>query len=178
MTSCENTTNSMKAETLERWVGTSNSGLESLLHHRFLEPPYGYVIGVVLWPVFLSILSVWGVLQFGLPSTVVTLGGLVVGVGGVVMTSMSSALVMGVTAWNAPYERVRRQSTLLFLSLLLAVPLFGLYFRWPSIPYRHELGLSAFAAHELSKIVFLGPAIGFAFVIFPLVVLIHRSRLK
>ena len=168
----------MRAETLEKWVDTTDSRLESLLHHRFLEPPYGYVMGVVLWPVFISILSVWGMLQFGLPSTVVTLGGLVVGVGCFVVTSMSSALVMGVTAWNTSYERVRRQSALLFLSLLLAVPLFGLYFHWPSIPYSDELGLSAFAAHELSKIVFLGPAIGFAFVLSPLVVLVHRSHFK
>jgi len=85
---------------------------------------------------------------------------------------------MGATAWNTPDERIRRQFALLSLSLLLAVPLFGLYRNWPTIPYRYELGLSVFAAHELSKIVLLGPAIGFAFVTFPLVVLVYRSLLE
>jgi len=168
----------MRAKTLKRWAGTSGSGLESLLQHQFLKPPYGYVIGIVLWPVFISIFSIWAVLQSGLPSTVVTIGGLVIGVGSFVIASMGSALVMGVTAWNTPDERIQRQSALLFLSLLLSIPLFSLYANWPMIPYRHELGLSAFAAHELSKIVFLGPAIGFAFIISPLVVLVYRSRLK
>lgn len=168
----------MRSGTLKKWIDTSDSGLESLLHHRFLKPPYGYVIGVALWPVFMSIISVWAVLQSGLPSSVVTVGGLVVGVGSFVVTSTSSALVMGVTAWNAPYKRIQRQFAFLFLSLLLAVPLFGLYLNWPTVPYRYELGLSAFVAHELSKIVFLGPAIGFTFVISPLVILIYRYYLK
>ncbi|MFC4551439.1 MULTISPECIES: hypothetical protein [Halorussus] len=168
----------MRTETFDKWVDTSGSGLESLLRHRLLKPPYGYVIGVVLWPVFISIISVWAALQSSLPSTVVTVGGLVVGVGSFVVISTSSALVMGVTAWNTPYERIPRQFALLFLSFLLAVPLFGLYLNWPTIPYRYELGLSAFVAHELSKIVFLGPAIGFAFVISPLGVLVHRFHLE
>ncbi|MFC4448346.1 hypothetical protein [Halorussus aquaticus] len=168
----------MRAETVEEWMDTSGPGPESLLRHRFLEPPYGYVIGVVLWPVFLSIVSVWGVLQSVLPPTVVTVGGLVVGIGGFVVTSTSSALLMGVTAWNTPYERVRRQSVLLCLSLVPSALLFGLYLRWPSIPYRYELGLSVFLAHELSKIVFLGPAIGFAFVISSLVVFVYRACIK
>ncbi|WP_128476549.1 hypothetical protein [Halorussus pelagicus] len=166
----------MNAEPLETWIDTSGSGLESLLHHPLLNPPYGYVIGVVLWPVFLSILSVWGLLMSSLPSSVVTPGGLALGVGGPVVTSMSSALVMGATAWNTPRERIRRQFALLSLSFLLAVPLFGLYFDWPTIPYGRELGLSVFAAHELSKIVLLGPAIGVAFLIFPLLMLGDRSH--
>jgi len=166
----------MGAETLEKQVDASGSGPESLLHPPSLGPPYGYVLGVVLWPVFLSLLSVWAVLlQSGLPSTVDTVGGLVVGVGGFVVTSLSSALVMSATAWNTPYERIRRQFTFLFLSLVLAVLLFGLYSTWQMVPYWHELGLSAFVAHEVSKIVFLGPAIGFTFVIFPLAMLAHRS---
>ncbi|WP_423743708.1 hypothetical protein V5735_11825 (plasmid) [Haladaptatus sp. SPP-AMP-3] len=169
----------MGTETLEKWVDASGSGPESLLQRRFLKPPYGYVIGIVLWPVFISIMSVWGVLlQSGPPSIVVTVGGLVVGVGSFVVASMGSALVMGITAWNTPDERIRRQLALLFPSLPLAVLLFGLYLNWPMTPYRSKLGLSAFVANELSKIVFLGPAIGFAFVISPLAVLVHRSRLK
>jgi len=169
----------MRTRTLEKWVDTSGSGPESLLQYRFLKTPYGYVIGIVLWPVFISIMSVWGLLlQFGPPSIVVTVGGLVVGIGSFVVASMSSALVMSATAWNTPDRRVRRQFALLFPSLLLAVPLFGLYLNWPMIPYRYELGLSVFVANELSKIVFLGPAIGFAFVISPLAVLVHRSHPK
>ena len=169
----------MEAKTLEKWTDAPGSGLESLIHHQFLKPPYSYVIGVVLWPAFISLTSVWAVvLQSGLPSIVDTVGGLVVGVGGFVVTSMISALLMGVTAWNTPYERIRRQLTFLFLSFLLAVLLFGLYLNWPMIPYSDELGLSAFVAHELSKIVFLGPSIGFAFVIFPLAVLAYRTHLK
>lgn len=169
----------MGAERLEKWVDARGSGSGALPQYRFLEPPYGYVIGILLWPVFLSILSVWAVLlQSGLPSSVATIGGLVVGVGGGVLTSMSSGLVMGITAWNTPAERLRRQFASLSLSLPLAVLLFGLYRTWPTIPGRDKLGVSAFAAHELSKIVFLGPAVGFAFVVVPLVVLVHRSVLK
>lgn len=165
----------MRAKTPEKRVATSGSGPESLLRHPFLKPPYGYVIGVVLWPVFLSLVSVWAALQSGLPSPVVTVGGLMVGVGGFVVASTSSALVMAVTAWNTPYERIRRQFALLVLSLLLAVLLAGLYHNHPTFLYRRELGLSVFVAHELSKIVFLGPAIGFGFALFPLVVLVRRS---
>ncbi|UPW00764.1 hypothetical protein M0R88_01355 [Halorussus gelatinilyticus] len=169
----------MQSEKLETWADTSDSELEGLLLSRFLEPPYGYVTGIVLWPAFFSLVSVWGVLlQSGLPSIVVTVGGLAVGIGGFVVTSMSSAFVMGATAWNTPYERIRRQSALLFPSLLLAALLFGLYLDWPTIPYGYELGLSAFVAHELSRIVLLGPSIGLAFVFFPLAVFVFRYRIK
>lgn len=169
---------SMRAESLEKWVGASGSGPESLLRHRFLEPPYGYAIGVLLWPIYVSVLSLWIVLSPSFPTIIYTVGGLVVTVGGFVVTSMSSALVMGVAARNAPGERIRRQFALLFLFLLLAALLLGLYLQWPTVPYRYELGLSVFAAHELSKIVFLGPAVGFAFAISPLAVLVHRSLRK
>jgi len=169
----------MEVKALEKWSDAAGSGPRSLLQHRFLKPPYGYVTGVILWPVFLSLISVWAMLlQSGLPAIVDTAGGLVIGVGGFVVTSITSALVMGITARNTPYERIRRQFGLLLLALPLAVVLFGLYLQWPTIPYDHELGLSVFAAHELSKIVFLGPTIGFAFVIFPLAVLAHRIHLK
>lgn len=167
----------MGAETLEKRTTTVGPGPESSLRHRFLSPPYGYVLGVVLWPAFMSLLSVWYVLvQSGLPSIVGTVGGLVVGVGGFVVTSVSSALVMGITAWNTPDERVRRQFAVLTPSPLLGVLLFGLYRVWPTIPYGDDLGLSAFVAHELSKIVFLGPAIGVTFVVVPLAILVHRTH--
>lgn len=169
----------MGAETPGKQLGIPVAGPDSPHGHRLLKSPYGYVIGVALWPVFLSLLSVWAVLlQSGLPSPVATVGGLVVGVGGFVVASIGSAVVMGVTAWNTPDERHRRQFAFLFLSLLLAVLLFGLYLQWPTIPYRFELGVSAFVAHEVSKIAFLGPAIGLSFVIVPLGVLVYRRHVK
>lgn len=169
----------MEVDALEKWMDTAGPGPETELHHKFLKPPYGYVIGVVLWPVFLSIISVWVVLwQSGLPSVlpsvVATVIGLVVVVGGSLLTILGSALVLSITAWNTPYERLRRQSVLLFLSLLLAVLLFGVYLTWPMFPYWSELGLSVFGAHELSRIVFAGPAIGFTFMLFPLMVFASR----
>ena len=169
----------MKVKALEQWVGTASPGSETRLHYRFLKPPYGYALGIVLWPIFLSILSVWAVLlQAGLPSIAVTVGSLGVVGGGSLLTILSSALVLSITAWNTPYERLRRQFTLLLLSLLLGVLLFGVYLTWPVFPYGDELGLSVFGAHELSKIVFAGPAIGFLFVLFPLMVFASRYRLK
>jgi hypothetical protein len=170
----------MRVETADIWATPSGSGPKSLLQHRFLTPPYGYVIGVALWPVFVSIISVWVVLwQSGLPSVlpavVATVLGLVVVVGGFVVTSMSSALVLGITAWNTPSGQIRRQVVLVASSLLVSVLLFGLYLTWPTIPFRFELGLSAFVAHELSKILFLGPATGLAFMLVPLAVLGYRS---
>jgi len=169
----------MEVKSLEGWVGTAGSGPETRLQHRFLKPPYGYILGIVLWPLFLLSLSVWAVLlQAGLPSFAVTAGGLVVGVGGALLTILSSALVLSITAWNTPYERLRRQFAPLFLSLLLGGLLFGVYLAWPMFPYSDELGLSVFVAHELSKIVFAGPAIGCVFMLFPLMVLASRYRLK
>lgn len=169
----------MRIELLESWINTLDAGLESLLHHPFAKPPYGYVIGVVLWPLYISTLSVWAILlQFNLPSTIVTLGVLIIGIGGFVTTTMSSILITGATAWNTPYERIRRQFALLVLPLLLAVPLFSVYQNWQMEPYGYELGLSTFAAHELSKIVFLGPATGCAFLLSPLVVFLYRIFLK
>lgn len=167
----------MISEARDKWANTLDS--EPLLDHWVLKPPYGYMVGVLIWPVFFTVLSVWGtLLQSDPPSVVVTVGGLAVGVGCFVVTSMGSALVLGVTAWNIPQEHIRQQFVLLVLSLLFAALLFGLYLNWSMIPYRYELGLSAFMAHELSKIVLLGPAIGFAFMISPVVVLAHRTHLR
>jgi hypothetical protein len=84
----------MEVKTLEKWGDALGSGQGSLLHNRFLKPPYGYVIGFVLWPVFISSLSMWAVLlQSGLPSIVGTVGGLVIGVGGFVVTSIASGFL-------------------------------------------------------------------------------------
>ncbi|MFD1634307.1 hypothetical protein ACOZ4L_01085 [Haloplanus ruber] len=167
----------MGASTRENGGDVADSGLTFLRRWWVLTPPYGYVIGILLWPVLLSLASVWAVLlQSGLPALVDTLGGLVVGVGGFVSISVSSALSMGGTAWNTPDERIRRQFAALSLALPLAGLLFGLYRNWPLLPFRDELGVTVFVAHELSKIVFLGPAIGFAFVTVPLGVLAYRCR--
>jgi len=169
----------MAVKVLEQWVGTAGPSPETRLHHRFLKPPYGYGLGIILWPIFISILSVWAVLfQTGLPSIVVTVGGLVVVVGGSLLTILSSALVLSITAWNSPHEHLRRQFSLLFSSLFLAVLLFGMYLTWPMFPYGDKLELSVFVAHELSKILFAGPAIGLTFMLFPLMVLVSRYRLE
>lgn len=169
----------MTVKVLEQWVGTAGPSPEKRLHHRFLKQPYGYVLGIILWPIFISILSVWNVLfQTGHPSIAVTVGGFVVVVGGSLLTILSSALVLSITAWNSPHERLRRQFSFLFSSLLLAVLLFGVYLTWPMFPYGDELELSVFLAHELSKILFAGPAIGLTFMLFPLMVLVSRYRLQ
>ncbi|WP_135830329.1 hypothetical protein [Halorussus halobius] len=168
----------MAVEALERWVGTAGPEPEPRLHHRFLEPPYGYVLGISIWPLFLLSLSAWAVLlQADLPSVAVTVGSLVV-VGGSLLAILSSALVLSITAWNTPYERLRRQFVPLVLSLGLAVLLFGAYLTWPTFPYGDELGVSIFVAHELSKVVFVGPAIGFSFALFPLMIFASRYRLE
>ena len=165
----------MELKKFESWIGTAGPGPGTRLHHEFLTPPCGYVLGIIVWPVFLSSLSVWAALyQVGLPSVAVTVGGLVVVGGGSLLTILSSALVLSITAWNTPYERLRRQSALLLLSPLVAVLLYGVYRTWPLFPHANEFGLSLFVAHELSKIVFVGPAIGFAFLLFPLMVFASR----
>jgi len=169
----------MMSNPLNKWVSTSDplSVPDVLLNHQLCKYPYGYIIGVVLWPVFFLAGSIWIWLSFFLFNADVGLifvvGGFVT-VGAFVTTTLSSAIVMSVTAWNTPKERISRELALLFASLLLAVLLFGLYLSNPTFPYRFELGLSAFVAHELSKIVFLGPATGFAFVSFPLAILVYR----
>lgn len=169
----------MEVKALKRWVGTAGPSPEKRLRHRFLKPPYGYVLGIIIWPIFISILSVWNaLLQTGPPSIVVTVGGLVVVVGGSLLTILSSALVLSITAWNSPHESLRRQFSFLFSSLLLAVSLFGVYLTWPMFPYGDDLELGVFVAHELSKILFAGPAIGLTFMLFPLVVLVSRYRLR
>lgn len=167
----------MGAKPRERQVGLSPPGADSPRWHRLLKPPYGYAVGVGLWPVFLSILAVWAVLlQSGLPPIVATVGGAVVGIGGFVMTSVGSTLVMAVTAWNTPSERIHRDLALLVLFLPLAGLLVSLYLNGSAARLGFETEMSAFVAHELSKIVVLGPAIGFAYITVPLGVLVYRSQ--
>jgi hypothetical protein len=153
----------MELDTLETW-SSSKSGSSSIPRHWLLTPPYGYVLGVGLWPVFAVLVSLWTVLiQAGIPSVAVTTGGLIVVFGGFIATFLSSATVLCLTAWNVSSTRLRQQFVLASVFLGLAVLLFSLFGNWPTIPYRMELGLSAFAAHELSKIVFAGPALGCTF---------------
>lgn len=167
-------------EKLQNLTVISNSGTTGSAHRWFLKPPYGYVIGVLLWLINLSIFSVWSVFSLSYDSSVIITAGSLVFFAVFVTASVSSALVMGITAWNTPHERIRRQSGVLLVSLLLAVPFFCLFDRWPTLPYARELvGLVGDTiAHELFRLVFLGPAIGFAFVIFPLVVLGYRYALE
>lgn len=167
----------MVLEIFKKEVDIPNSGLKSLLQHRFLTPPYGYVIGILLWPANISLLSVGYALSLSnLPPLIVTVGGVAVE-GAFVMTSVVSALVMGITAWNTPDERIQRHVILLCLCLLPAALLFGLQHEFPT-PLRFELGLGLSASNELSKIVFRGPALGFTSVVYSLVVLVFRSLFK
>lgn len=167
----------MVLEPFKKEVDIPGPRLEPLLQHRFLTPPYGYVLGVLLWPVFQVILSVsLGLSQSGLPSLVAIVDGVVV-VGGFVGTSVGSALVMGITAWNTPDEDIRRYVALLCLCLLLGVLSFSLYDELPTT-YGSELGLSLFASYELLKILFRGPALGLASAFYSLMVLGFRYLFK
>ncbi|MEA1932635.1 MAG: hypothetical protein U9O06_13960 [Euryarchaeota archaeon] len=167
----------MVLELLKREVDIPGSGLEPLFQHRFLTPPYGYVIGILLWPANISLLTVGYALSLSdLPSPVVTVGGVAVQ-GAFVMTSMISAVVMGLTAWNTPDERIQRHFVLLCLCLLLAALFFRLQHEFPT-PLRFELGLGLSASNELSKIVFRGPALGFTSVVYALIVLSFRHLFK
>ncbi|MFD1640294.1 hypothetical protein [Halohasta litorea] len=167
----------MVLEGFKKEVDVPRPELEPLLQHRFLTPPYGYVLGVLLWPVFDVLISVWfGLSQSGLLSIPDPIGGLVV-LGGFVGTSVSSALVMGLTAWNTPDEHRRRYFALLLLCLLFGILLFRLHTTFTTI-LRFELGVSLFASHELSKIVFRGPALGLVSAFYALVVLSFRYLFK
>lgn len=73
---------------------TFGSGPQSPRRPRFLRPSARYVIGVDLWRPFHRFFPYGRLLQSDLPPIVGTVGGLVVGVGCFVVTSVSSALVM------------------------------------------------------------------------------------
>jgi hypothetical protein len=87
----------MASDALDNWICSRVPGLTSLLAHRFLKSPYGYALGITAWPVYLAI---WygtvfasenlAVIPFNV-SVIVALGGLLV-------TSVVSALVMCISA--------------------------------------------------------------------------------
>lgn len=164
----------MFTETLEPQVADISSRFRSWRDHPLLRPPFGYIIGFALWPLNLLFLSVvmGGLLLSDLPSIVTTLSGYLF-IGGFVLASMSSALVMGLTAWNTHRDHIRRQIAFLCPSLLLAAPTFVLYTEGTTL-YRQELGVSSMIANELARITFLGPAIGFTFLLFALAVFVYR----
>jgi len=154
----------------------SDSGSNSSFWHPVFHSPYGYVIGILLWPLNLFIFSVWGVLSlsYELSPFITVERYLFLGV--FVSVSVTSALVMCVTASNTSYDRIQHQSAFLLAALLLAVPFLGLFDTWPAVPYAPEMvGLVGDTiANELFRFLFLGPAVGLAFLIVPLVVLGYR----
>lgn len=170
----------MEADSIASWLEARDPGRSPLLGYRSLSPPLGYVLGIALWPVYLTVLYgtifVTESLQL-LPSVV----SIAVFLGGLLATSISSALVMCVTSWQVSATRIREHSLWVSASLLLAPALFlvrhGLVPVLPS-PYLmlKPLGLHAFAEHALITIGFLGPMVGVLFLCFPLLVLGYRSN--
>ena len=172
----------MNAEALDKWFSPRRPPCDSLVLHRFLKPPYGYAIGIGVWPVYLALwyatvfaAEILGLVPFSV-SVIVALGGLLV-------TSVVSALAMCITAWRAPYARIRGHSLAISVSLLFALLLGYVYFGAPSLlPSPHSviepLGLDVFVEHALITTGLLDPAIGFMFLVFALFVLVFRYRLK
>ena len=172
----------MEAEALDKWIDPRRPRLGSLLLHRFLKPPYGYAIGIGVWPVYLALwygtvfaAEILGLVPFSLS--------VIVAVGGLLVTSVVSVLAMCLTAWRTPYARIRGHSLGISLFLLFAPPLAYVYFGSPPLlpsPYSaiEPLGLDVFVEHALITTGLLGPAIGFAFLFFALLVLAFRYRLK
>lgn len=172
----------MEAEVLDKWIDLSRPDLDSLLLHRFLEPPHGYAIGIGIWPVYLAI---WygTVFLAETPGLLPFAVSIIVAIGGLLVTSAVSALAMCITAWRVPYTRIRGHSVRVIVFLLFAPTLFFVYFSpqpiFPS-PYLavEPLGLDVFVEHALITTGLLGPMIGFAFLSFSLCVLAFRYRLK
>lgn len=172
----------MQADALNTWIDSRGPDGSPLLLRRLLSPPYGYVLGIALWPGYLAVLyaslfvtEILELLPFAV-SAVVFLSGLLV-------TSALSILVMGSTAWRVSTDRIRDQFFRTAVLLLLAPALFVVYTvsisGLPS-PYAviAPLGLDAFVDHAIITTVLLGPVVGFALLVFPLVVLVYRSRLE
>lgn len=172
----------MEAETLDTWLVPCSSLLDSLLSHPLLEPPYGYAIGIGVWPAYLALwyatvftAELLGAVPFSLS--------VVVGAGGLLVTSVGSVLAMCITAWRTPYARLRRQSPGIFVTFLFGLLTASVYFGSPPLlpsPYSviAPLGLDAFGEHALVTTGLLGPAIGLAFLAFALFVLAVRYRLQ
>lgn len=170
----------MEAAPLEEWLDPPP--FDAVLGHRFFEPPVGYAIGIGVWPVYLAI---W----YGTLFVAETLGlvpfsfSVVVAVGGLLVTSAVSVLATCVTAWRVPSARLRGHA-LAVSAVLLVAPLLGyLYFGSPPASLSPHsaiapLGLDVFVEHALVTTGVLGPTIGFASLLFALLVLAHRSRLE
>ncbi|NHN58947.1 MULTISPECIES: hypothetical protein [Halorussus] len=172
----------MEAEALDKWIDRRRPPLDSLLLHRFLKPPHGYAIGIGVWPVYLAFwygtvfaAEILGPVPFSLS--------VIAAVGGLLATSVVSALAVCITAWRTPYARIRGHSLGISVFLLFALPLAYVYFGSPPLlpgPYSaiEPLGLNVFVEHALITTGLLGPAIGFAFLFFALLVLAFRWRLE
>lgn len=171
----------MEAGALDKVTGPRGPLKNSLLLHRFLEPPYGYVVGIGVWPVYLVLwygtvfaAEILGLVPFSLS--------VIVAVAGLLVTSAVSALAMCVTAWRVSTARIREQSLVSSVFLLFALTLGYVYFGSPPLlPSPHAaiepLGLDVFLEHALVTTGVLGLALGFAFSVFALLVFAFRSRL-
>lgn len=172
----------MEAAALHKWTDIDRPALESLLIHRLLKPPSGYAIGIGVWTVYLAF---WYGTVFAAEFLYLVPFWLsvVVAVGGLLVTSIVSALAMCITAWRLPYPRIRGHTVGVAAFLLFAPALFVVYFgSSPFLPSPYSaiapLGLDVPVEHALLTAGLLGPAIGFAFLVFALLVLAFRYRLK
>lgn len=172
----------MESKALENWIDLRRPALESLLLHRFLKPPYGYAIGIGAWPVYLALwygtVYAADVMALG-PFSLSIFGA----VAGLLVTSIVSAFAMALTAWRPPYRRIRRHTLGVSVFLLFAPALFVVYSgATPFVPSPSSaiepLGLDVFVEHALITTGVLGPAIGFAFLFFAVLVLAFRYRLE
>lgn len=165
----------MITETLDKLTDSHGPDFESLPFQQFLRPPYGYVIGVVVWSVYLAtwytavyVTEIRGLLPFRF-SVVVALGGLLV-------TAVISAVAMSITAWRVPRGRIRGHFARVSLAILVVPILFFVYFV-SDLSSVDSSGLSVFTEHALLTTGLVGPMIGFAFLLFSLLVLGFRYRL-
>lgn len=159
----------------DEWTPTGGPETEPLPLQRYFESPTGYVLGVVVWPLYLAVwygsvyvTEILGVLPFTLS--------IIIAVGGLFFTSVVSAAAIGVTAWQVPEARLRGHFARLSLFVLLAPALFYLYFV-SSFASISGSGLGAFAQHAIVTTGLLGPMLGFSFLAFALFVLgVRYSR--
>ena len=170
----------MAAKPVSTQTDVSDSGSDSSFCHPIFHSPYGYVIGILLWPLNLFIFSVWGVVSLSYELSPFSTVGRYLFIGVFVTVSITSALIMGITASNTSYDRIQHQSAFLLVALLLSVPFLGLFDTWPAVPYAPEIVdlVGDTIANELFRFIFLGPAVGFAFLIVPLVVLGYRYTIE
>lgn len=172
----------MEAAALDEWLDVRRPALEAVLLHPLLTPPHGYAIGIGVWMAYLALWysSVFAAetlefVPFSL-SVVVALGGLLV-------TTLLSAVAMSITAWRPRYRRIRGHALGLVVFLLAVPALFVFYFRAPPLLPRpsaaiEPLGLDVFVEHAVLTTGLLGPMIGSGFLSFALLVLVLRYRLQ